>query len=104
MKTEIRDTTFLYPIIIIYSRKITSGITDLFFGISYQILWEGNIFWTYSYMLVLYFSKERVSKLTLSLDFFFVEVLFLGDFRKLDLKLPFLGNLTIHDGGTIIVL
>lgn len=42
--------------------------------------------------------------ITLSLFFFFDDALFLGVFLRLDLKLPFLGNLTIHDGGTIILL
>jgi len=34
---------------------------------------------------------------------FFLDDRFFGD-RMLDLKLPFRGNLTIHDGGTIILL
>lgn len=39
---------------------------------------------------------------TLSLVFF-LDDRFFGDLM-LDLKLPFRGNLTIHDGGTIILL
>jgi hypothetical protein len=37
-----------------------------------------------------------------SLDFFLPAVFFFGGFLNDDLKLPFFGNLTIHDGGTII--
>lgn len=37
-----------------------------------------------------------------SFPFFFAVFFFLGDFLNEDLKLPLLGNLTIHDGGTIM--
>jgi hypothetical protein len=37
-----------------------------------------------------------------SLDFFLPAGFFLGVFLNDDLKLPFRGSLTIHDGGTII--
>lgn len=38
-----------------------------------------------------------------SLGFFLPCCFFLGDFLSDDLKLPFRGNFTIHDGGTIIL-
>ena len=39
-----------------------------------------------------------------SFDFFDLPgCFFLGDFRREDLKLPLRGNLTIHDGGTIML-
>jgi hypothetical protein len=38
------------------------------------------------------------------LFFLLLEARFFGDFLRLDLKLPFLGNLTIQDGGTTILL
>lgn len=37
-----------------------------------------------------------------SFDFFFPDGFFFGVFLNDDLKLPFRGSLTIHDGGTII--
>lgn len=39
---------------------------------------------------------------SLSFDFFLPADFFFGGFLNDDLKLPFRGNLTIHDGGTII--
>lgn len=48
--------------------------------------------------------KLVIVNFTLSRPFFLLDARFFGDFRKLDLKLPFLGNLTIQDGGTIILL
>jgi len=45
------------------------------------------------------------SPLTFSLlRFLLAGVFFLGDFLKLDLKLPLLGSFTIHEGGTMIPL
>lgn len=38
-----------------------------------------------------------------SLDFFLPAGFFFGDFRRDDLKFPLRGNLTIHDGGTMIL-
>lgn len=37
-----------------------------------------------------------------SFDFFLLAGFFFGVFRSDDLKLPFRGSFTIHDGGTII--
>lgn len=37
-----------------------------------------------------------------SFDFFLLAGFLRGAFRNDDLKLPFRGNFTIHDGGTII--
>lgn len=37
-----------------------------------------------------------------SFDFFFVATFFRGVLRSDDLKLPFRGNLIIHDGGTMM--
>lgn len=37
-----------------------------------------------------------------SFDFFLLTSFLRGVFRNDDLKLPFLGSFTIHDGGTII--
>lgn len=39
---------------------------------------------------------------SLSLDFFLLAGFFFGVFLKDDLKLPFRGSLTIHDGGTMM--
>lgn len=39
---------------------------------------------------------------SLSLDFFLPAGFFFGVLRNDDLKLPFRGNFTIHDGGTMI--
>lgn len=38
-----------------------------------------------------------------SFDFFLPATFLRGDFLNDDLKLPLRGNLTIHDGGTIIL-
>lgn len=46
-------------------------------------------------------SEASLSLLSL-LGFFFDEFFFLGDFLRLDLKLPFRGSFTIQAGGTII--
>lgn len=54
--------------------------------------------------VVLGFGMGLITKVlfSFSLDFFLPADFFLGGFLNDDLKLPFLGNLTIHDGGTII--
>lgn len=38
-----------------------------------------------------------------SFDFFLLAAFFRGVLRSDDLKLPFLGSFTIHDGGTIML-
>ena len=49
-----------------------------------------------------FITNVRHSFSIFSFDLFFIVCFFLGDFLRLDLKLPLRGNLTIHDGGTII--
>jgi hypothetical protein len=54
--------------------------------------------------VVLGFGMGFITKVrfSLSFDFFLPADFFFGGFLNDDLKLPFFGNLTIHDGGTII--
>lgn len=45
-----------------------------------------------------------IKSFTLLLTLLLFDPFFFGTFLRLDLKLPFLGSLTIQEGGTIILL
>lgn len=64
--------------------------------------YHNSIVYTESCSIISYWHRIKLVIRTLSFVFF-LDDRFFGDLM-LDLKLPFRGNLTIHDGGTIILL
>jgi hypothetical protein len=68
-------------------------------GLITKVRWSGCKFYRFRE----WSASLKESFLTFSLLFFLLFVFFLGDLRRLDLKLPLRGSFTIHDGGTMML-